>query len=167
MVILRLKTKIDHSHSHSFPHIWSTFYFGIPMHLMKYYTAFPFSVQPITLLLSKTWSNGSVIHWPLSQNSLLWIVLIPCNWSFTIWHLISNSDMELNNATFGIMNSYHKNTNYCVFKYTWLLLYRKWACQDKNELIWEPITYSSTESTLYNFKDLYNTPIQQIIWPYV
>lgn len=157
----------DRSFSFSLSHIWSTFYFGIQMHLMKYCIAFPFSVQPITLLLSKTWSNGSIIHWPLSQNSLLWIVLMLCDWSFTIWHLISNSDMGLNNATFGITNSYHKNTNYYIFKYTWLLFQRKWAYWDKNYLLWEPVIHSSTESTLYISKDLYNTPIRQTIWPYV
>lgn len=75
--------------------------------------------------------------------------------------------MELNNAMFGIMNSYHKNSNDYVFKYTWLLFHRKWAYEDKNLLVWEPITHSSTESALYIFKDLYNNPVQQIIWPYI
>lgn len=92
--------------------LWSTMYFGIHIDVMKYCIAFSCSVQPIKLLLSKTWSNVSIIHWPLSQNSLLWIILIPYNWSYKIWYLISNSDMELNFATFAIMSSYCENTEF-------------------------------------------------------
>lgn len=71
--------------------------------------------------------------------------------------------MELNNATFGIMNSYHKNSNDYVFKFVFRLLTFQWAYQDKKGLVWEPITHSSTESALYLFKDLYNNPVQHII----
>lgn len=108
MVIPRLKTKINPSHSLS--HIWNTLYCGIHMHVTKYCIVFSCSVQPIKLLLSKTWSNGSIIQWPLSQNSLLWIILIPYNWSYKIWYLISNSDTELNYVTFALMSSHWENT---------------------------------------------------------
>lgn len=72
--------------------LWNTLYFGIHIDAMKYCIAFSFSVQPIKLLLRKILSNGSIIHWPLSQNSLLWIILIPYNCSYKIWYLIFNSD---------------------------------------------------------------------------